>query len=82
MVLGPEAILWAVVVISGVSCLSVLCSCVGIEEHQSTDIDNYHCPNCQPEHGPLTCKSLVCKMHGTYVLRVWEYAELKIMGGP
>ncbi len=33
-----------------------LCSCVGIEEHQCTDIDNYHCPNCQPEHGPLTCK--------------------------
>ncbi len=30
-------------------------SCVGIEEHQSTDIDLYHCPNCQPEHGPLTC---------------------------
>ena len=36
--------------------LFVLCSCVGIEEHQSTDIDKYHCPNCQPEHGPLTCE--------------------------
>ena len=29
-------------------------SCVGIEEHQSSDIETYHCPNCQPEHGPLT----------------------------
>ena len=35
-----------------------VCSCVGIEEHQSTDIDLYHCPNCQPEHGPLTCKCM------------------------
>jgi len=31
-------------------------SCVGIEEHQSSDIETYHCPNCQPEHGPLTLK--------------------------
>eukprot|EP00731_Ephydatia_muelleri_P000114 Em0001g114a len=31
-------------------------SCVGIEEHQAVDIESYHCPNCQPEHGPLTLK--------------------------
>jgi lysine-specific demethylase PHF8 len=31
-------------------------SCVGVEEHQAGDIDTYHCPNCQPEHGPLTLK--------------------------
>ena len=38
-------------------CILFVCSCVGIEEHQSADIDTYHCPNCQPEHGPLTCKT-------------------------
>ena len=32
-------------------------SCVGIEEFQGNDIETYHCPNCQPEHGPLVCKS-------------------------
>lgn len=37
---------------------SIPCSCVGVEEHQAGDIDTYHCPNCQPEHGPLTCKSI------------------------
>jgi hypothetical protein len=31
-------------------------SCVGIEEHQSADIESYHCPNCQDVHGPLILK--------------------------
>lgn len=31
-------------------------ACVGIEEYQAADIDLYHCPNCQPEHGPLVLK--------------------------
>ena len=32
---------------------------MGVEEHQAGDIDTYHCPNCQPEHGPLTRMSPV-----------------------
>lgn len=31
-------------------------SCVGIEEHQASDIERYHCPDCALLHGPLTCK--------------------------
>lgn len=31
-------------------------SCIGIEEFQGNDIETYHCPNCQPEHGPLVLK--------------------------
>ncbi|XP_075434558.1 histone lysine demethylase PHF8 isoform X3 [Ascaphus truei] len=27
-------------------------SCVGVEEEKSSDIDLYHCPNCQLSHGP------------------------------
>uniref|UniRef100_A0A3B3RRG8 PHD finger protein 8 n=1 Tax=Paramormyrops kingsleyae TaxID=1676925 RepID=A0A3B3RRG8_9TELE len=27
-------------------------SCVGVEEDKATDIDLYHCPNCQVTHGP------------------------------
>ena len=30
--------------------------CVGIQERQSSDIEIYHCPNCQEEHGPLVRK--------------------------
>ncbi|KXJ21067.1 Lysine-specific demethylase 7A [Exaiptasia diaphana] len=31
-------------------------SCVGIQEHQASDIERYHCPNCSAVHGPLTLK--------------------------
>ncbi|XP_045165878.2 lysine-specific demethylase 7B-like isoform X2 [Mercenaria mercenaria] len=31
-------------------------SCVGILEHQAPDIEIYHCPNCQTDHGPLVLK--------------------------
>ncbi|ELU14865.1 hypothetical protein CAPTEDRAFT_225898 [Capitella teleta] len=31
-------------------------SCVGIHEHQASDIETYHCPNCQPVYGPLVLK--------------------------
>ncbi|KAK3610617.1 hypothetical protein CHS0354_009076 [Potamilus streckersoni] len=31
-------------------------SCVGVKEHQAVDIEIYHCPNCQVEHGPLVLK--------------------------
>ncbi|XP_066566238.1 histone lysine demethylase PHF8 isoform X2 [Amia ocellicauda] len=27
-------------------------SCVGVEEEKATEIDLYHCPNCQVSHGP------------------------------
>ena len=31
-------------------------SCVSIEEHQASDIERYHCPDCALLHGPLTRK--------------------------
>ncbi|XP_066525076.1 lysine-specific demethylase 7A isoform X1 [Hoplias malabaricus] len=31
-------------------------SCVQVEEHYAADIDVYHCPNCQPIHGPSHMK--------------------------
>ncbi|CAC5396487.1 PHF8 [Mytilus coruscus] len=31
-------------------------SCVGVQEHQASDIEIYHCPNCQLTHGPLLLK--------------------------
>uniref|UniRef100_A0A4W4HPG6 Uncharacterized protein n=1 Tax=Electrophorus electricus TaxID=8005 RepID=A0A4W4HPG6_ELEEL len=31
-------------------------SCVQVEEHHAADIDLYHCPNCQPIHGPSLMK--------------------------
>uniref|UniRef100_A0A3P8ZD69 Uncharacterized protein n=1 Tax=Esox lucius TaxID=8010 RepID=A0A3P8ZD69_ESOLU len=31
-------------------------SCVQVEEHHAVDIDVYHCPNCQPQHGPSLMK--------------------------
>ncbi|XP_052676429.1 lysine-specific demethylase 7B-like isoform X2 [Crassostrea angulata] len=31
-------------------------SCVGVQEYQATDIEIYHCPNCQLAHGPLVLK--------------------------
>ncbi|XP_064632054.1 histone lysine demethylase PHF8-like isoform X2 [Lineus longissimus] len=31
-------------------------SCVGIQEHQASDIEIYHCPSCQVRHGPLVVK--------------------------
>uniref|UniRef100_A0A8C9T765 Histone lysine demethylase PHF8 n=1 Tax=Scleropages formosus TaxID=113540 RepID=A0A8C9T765_SCLFO len=31
-------------------------SCVGVEEDKATDIDLYHCPNCQVTHGPSVSK--------------------------
>ncbi|XP_028669182.1 histone lysine demethylase PHF8 [Erpetoichthys calabaricus] len=31
-------------------------SCVGVEEDKATDIDLYHCPNCQVTHGPSIMK--------------------------
>lgn len=31
-------------------------NCVGVQEHQASDIEIYHCPNCQLEHGPLVLK--------------------------
>ncbi|KAL3853526.1 hypothetical protein ACJMK2_017061 [Sinanodonta woodiana] len=31
-------------------------SCVGVKEHQAVDIEIYHCPNCQVQHGPLVLK--------------------------
>lgn len=34
----------------------LLFSCVGVQEHQASDIEIYHCPNCQLTHGPLLCK--------------------------
>ncbi|XP_041347850.1 histone lysine demethylase PHF8-like isoform X2 [Gigantopelta aegis] len=30
--------------------------CVGVQEHQASDIEIYHCPNCQVQHGPLVLK--------------------------
>lgn len=39
------------------NCISSLTSsCVGIEEHQASDIERYHCPECALLHGPLTRK--------------------------
>ena len=35
---------------------TTLFSCVGIEEHQASDIERYHCPQCALLCGPLTCK--------------------------
>lgn len=32
------------------------CSCVGVQEHQASDIEIYHCPSCQMMNGPLVCK--------------------------
>uniref|UniRef100_A0A674CDN6 Lysine-specific demethylase 7B-like n=1 Tax=Salmo trutta TaxID=8032 RepID=A0A674CDN6_SALTR len=31
-------------------------SCVQVEEHHAVDIDVYHCPNCEPQHGPSLMK--------------------------
>ncbi|KAK7493948.1 hypothetical protein BaRGS_00014830 [Batillaria attramentaria] len=31
-------------------------SCVGVQEHQAADIEIYHCPRCEEEHGPLVLK--------------------------
>ncbi|XP_006875315.1 PREDICTED: histone lysine demethylase PHF8-like isoform X2 [Chrysochloris asiatica] len=31
-------------------------SCVGVEEEKATDIDLYHCPNCEVLHGPSVMK--------------------------
>ncbi|XP_053330220.1 histone lysine demethylase PHF8 [Spea bombifrons] len=31
-------------------------SCVGVEEENASDIDLYHCPNCQITHGPSVMK--------------------------
>eukprot|EP00064_Thunnus_orientalis_P014867 superscaffoldBa00002655_g14914 len=31
-------------------------SCVQVEEHHATDIDVYHCPNCDAVHGPSLMK--------------------------
>uniref|UniRef100_A0A673H7A8 Lysine-specific demethylase 7A-like n=1 Tax=Sinocyclocheilus rhinocerous TaxID=307959 RepID=A0A673H7A8_9TELE len=31
-------------------------SCVQVVEHHSADIDVYHCPNCEPIHGPSMMK--------------------------
>uniref|UniRef100_A0A8C7JPL9 Lysine demethylase 7A n=1 Tax=Oncorhynchus kisutch TaxID=8019 RepID=A0A8C7JPL9_ONCKI len=31
-------------------------SCVHVEEHHAVDIDVYHCPNCEPQHGPSLMK--------------------------
>ncbi|XP_072530212.1 lysine-specific demethylase 7A isoform X2 [Salminus brasiliensis] len=31
-------------------------SCVQVEEHHAADIDLYHCPNCEPIHGPSRMK--------------------------
>ncbi|XP_078340004.1 histone lysine demethylase PHF8-like isoform X2 [Crassostrea virginica] len=31
-------------------------SCVGVQEYQASDIEIYHCPNCQLTHGPLVLK--------------------------
>lgn len=36
-----------------------LCSCVGVEEEKATEIDLYHCPNCQVTHGPSVSKFLL-----------------------
>ncbi|KAM5145313.1 histone lysine demethylase PHF8 isoform 1-T1 [Mantella aurantiaca] len=33
-------------------------SCVGVEEEKASDIDLYHCPNCQITHGPSVSKYL------------------------
>lgn len=51
--------------------LSFLFSCVGVQEYQATDIEIYHCPNCQLAHGPLVCKFYVIAWHcnGIDVLR-------------
>lgn len=41
-----------------VCCVGIfLCSCVGVEEDKATEIDLYHCPNCQVTHGPSVSKS-------------------------
>ncbi len=31
-------------------------SCVQVVEHHAADIDVYHCPNCEPIHGPSMSK--------------------------
>ncbi|XP_064605290.1 histone lysine demethylase PHF8-like isoform X2 [Liolophura sinensis] len=31
-------------------------SCVGVQEHQASDIEIYHCPSCQMMNGPLVLK--------------------------
>lgn len=36
-------------------------SCVQIEEHYAGDIDVYHCPNCEPIHGPSLSKFVLVK---------------------
>ncbi|KAJ8362800.1 hypothetical protein SKAU_G00116310 [Synaphobranchus kaupii] len=37
-------------------------SCVGVEEEKATEIDLYHCPNCQVTHGP----SVMRKRRGSH----------------
>ncbi|XP_036388791.1 histone lysine demethylase PHF8 [Megalops cyprinoides] len=37
-------------------------SCVGVEEEKATEIDLYHCPNCQVTHGP----SIMRKRRGSH----------------
>lgn len=35
----------------------MFCSCVGVEEDKATEIDLYHCPNCEVTHGPSVSES-------------------------
>lgn len=49
---------------SSVCCVWIfLCSCVGVEEDKATEIDLYHCPNCQVTHGPSVSKSFSSSPH-------------------
>uniref|UniRef100_A0A8C7GHR4 Lysine-specific demethylase 7A n=1 Tax=Oncorhynchus kisutch TaxID=8019 RepID=A0A8C7GHR4_ONCKI len=34
-------------------------SCVQVEEHHAVDIDVYHCPNCDVQHGPCLMKKRI-----------------------
>ncbi|XP_072102311.1 histone lysine demethylase PHF8 isoform X1 [Mobula birostris] len=35
-------------------------SCVGVEEDKATEIDQYHCPDCEKLHGPSVMKRRKC----------------------
>ena len=48
-------------------CIFSCNSCVQIQEHQASDIEIYHCPNCQTVHGPLVCEYIIILLISTTV---------------
>lgn len=57
-----------------------LCSCVGVEEDKATEIDLYHCPNCQVSHGPSVSKS--CRSPNLVVFMVFFSISVNKVSDP